>query len=215
MCALVAQGGPLQRDLRCWQKRRQSRSPSTKTVKATHTWSISSRTQRANSQPWIFLCVGWSTVSITDSLHRQSVSPKYSRVPHQNVLNYENFLRLSEEAQETLCALLPPTAFNNYLPSLDPSHPAMLRRKESKTDVDQLVGTDPLPATLDPSFFNNPFFLSGAKTFQDHVFSSWLTKTARELVLQYEQGVRDGNLHAEWKDEEWQRDHPATQSKSQ
>lgn len=91
----------------------------------------------------------------------------------------------------------------------------MLRRKESKTDVDQLVGIDPLPATLDPSFFNNPFFLSGAKTFQDHVFSSWLTKTARELVLQYEQGVRDGSLHAEWKDEEWQRDHPTTHSKAQ
>ena len=64
------------------------------------------------------------------------------------------------------------------------------------------------PETLDPTFFNNSFFLSGAMTFQDHIFSGWLSKRAKDEVAQYEQGVTDGSLHAEWKDEQWSREHP-------
>lgn len=92
------------------------------------------------------------------------------------------------------------------MPSLDLAHPVVVSQKESRKDKDQHMHTS--SATVDPVFFNNSFFLSGSRTFQDHVFSGWLTKKSKDAVLQYEQGIKDGTLHAEWKDEEWERDHP-------
>lgn len=65
---------------------------------------------------------------------------------------------------------------------------------------------DCTPATLDPSIFNSPFFLSAAHTFQDHLYSGILGKKAQGEAEKFEQGVRDGTMHADWKDEVWERE---------
>ena len=67
------------------------------------------------------------------------------------------------------------------------------------------------PATLDPTVFSSPFFLSAAHTFQDHLFSSWLGKKAAADLERFMQGMRDGSLSADWKDEVWEREHQPKQ----
>ena len=70
------------------------------------------------------------------------------------------------------------------------------------------------PALLDPMFFNNPFFLSAAGTFQDQLSSGWLSDKEKDKVNQFLQGVREGTMHAQWKDEEWDQDHPTPKDAS-
>ena len=122
---------------------------------------------------------------------------------------------MSEESQQLLCSLLPSTAFFTHQPALDPTHPGS--SSDTSTINNKSHESERSPATLDPMFFNSPFVLSAAHTWQDHIFSGWLKNKARDTVSRYEQGVRDGTMHAEWKDEEWQRDHqpPKRSSKSQ
>lgn len=123
-------------------------------------------------------------------------------------MSYENFLDLSAESQEILCSLLPPTAFTTYHPPVDATHPAkqQFNGNDDRMDLD----VERSPATLDPLFFTSPFMLSAAHTFQDHIFSSWMTQKAGESVAKFREGVQDltSNIRAEWKDEEWRRDHP-------
>ena len=70
------------------------------------------------------------------------------------------------------------------------------------------AGTDGrTPATLDPTVFTSPFFLSTAHTFQDHLFSSWLGKKASDDLEKFLRGAREGSLSADWKDEVWEREH--------
>lgn len=143
----------------------------------------------------------------------------------QDVLSYANFLDLSPESQQLLVAFLPPTAFAAFSPSVPLTHVdySPLQREgteaapadEDCMDVDAPQAGSGLPqgtqertpATLDPAVFTSPFFLSAARTYQDHLFSGWFGKKAREEVAQFESGVRDGILHAPWKDEVWERDH--------
>lgn len=134
----------------------------------------------------------------------------------QEVINYANFLELSEEAQNRLCALLPETAFDTYVSSVCLSHPDYQRpfsgNAGESMDVDgptqdQLAELARGPATLDPAVFTSPFFLSAAHTFQDHQFSSWLGRKASEDLAKFEEGTRAGEMHADWKDDVWERDH--------
>lgn len=66
---------------------------------------------------------------------------------------------------------------------------------------------DRTPATLDPSVFTSPFFLSAAHTFQDHLFSSWMGKKASDDLVKFEEGARSGAMHVDWKDAVWEREH--------
>ena len=104
--------------------------------------------------------------------------------------------------------MLPATAFHTYQAALDPTHPGSSINASNTNQH----GSEPerSPATLDPMFLNSSFMLSAAHTFQDHIFSGWLNNKAKDTVSRYEQGVRDGTIHAEWKDEEWQREHLPT-----
>ena len=86
------------------------------------------------------------------------------------------------------------------------SHPDSQLAAPSGEQMD----VDRTPATLDPAVFSSPFFLSAAHTWQDHLFSSWLTQKASDDLEKFSQGAQDGSLHADWKDEAWERDH-ATQ----
>lgn len=156
------------------------------------------------------------------------LSAPLTRTPAQDVLSYANFLDLSPESQLRLVALLPPTAFAAFSPSVPPTHvdyappqrdgAEAAPADEDRMDIDAQApsgsGSGPpqgaqerTPATLDPAVFTSPFFLSAARTYQDHLFSGWFGKKARDEVAQFEAGVRAGTLHAPWKDEIWERDH--------
>ena len=110
-----------------------------------------------------------------------------------------------------LCSLLPPIAFSTFKPSVDPTHPSRLGSQSSTDAMDEDIPEElkPSPATLDPTIFTNSFFTSASLTFQDHLYSSWLSPKAKEKVETFNQRVRDGTLHAEWKDEAWERENPS------
>ena len=162
------------------------------------------------------------------------LSAPLTRSAAQDVLSYANFLDLPLESQQLLVALLPPTAFSTFSPSVPPTHvdyapPQHDRADAAPTDEDPMdidaqvssgSGSGPpqgaqerTPATLDPAVFTSPFFLSAARTYQDHLFSGWFGKKAREEVAQFDSGVRAGTLHAPWKDEVWERDHRPQESR--
>lgn len=106
---------------------------------------------------------------------------------------------LSDESRKVLVTLLPPTAFGDYLPGV--GHPAQPQH-------DVTTASDPSERALNPNFFNDPHFLDAAHTFQDHLFSGWLTATHQAKLNKYLDGIRDGTLAAPWKDEDWERESP-------
>ncbi|KAF8882293.1 Asx homology domain-containing protein [Infundibulicybe gibba] len=57
---------------------------------------------------------------------------------------------------------------------------------------------------VDPGLFTDAHFLAAAHTFQDHIFSGWLTPTHKTLVSKYLEEIRAGTLAAPWKDAEWE-----------
>ncbi|KAJ7253777.1 Asx homology domain-containing protein [Mycena haematopus] len=126
-------------------------------------------------------------------------NPK-SRLAHMNIsdlINANSWNMLSPESQSRLAALLPPTAFSSFQPSIGSDHPAA-------TDSMDVESTG--SGTIDPSVFTDSHFLAAAHTFQDHLFSGWLSDAHAEKMKKYEQGIRDGSLAAPWKDEVWERD---------
>ncbi|KAH9916526.1 uncharacterized protein B0H18DRAFT_914203 [Fomitopsis serialis] len=159
---------------------------------------------------------------------------KLTKLDISDILNYAIFLDLSPESQRLLVSHLPPTAFIAYSTSVPPTHvdyPSAISNDttvapagEDGMDIDTQPSSSSgpfqsaqkrMPATLDPAVFTSPFFLSAAHTYQDHLFSGWFGKKAREEVTQFQSGVREGALHAEWKDEVWERDHRPQQDHSQ
>jgi len=50
-------------------------------------------------------------------------------------------------------------------------------------------------------------FLAAAHTFQDHLYSNFLSDAHAKKVKTFEDGVREGTLHAPWKDEVWESNH--------
>lgn len=137
---------------------------------------------------------------------------------------------LSEEAKQKLCLHLPPTAFLDYQPVVDRSHPSQRigRMPEGGANYDAM-DVDPLqrtPGHVDSAIFMDPHFESATRTFQvrggfhlyiashrtvvtqDHLYSGWLTNAHRELVISHQDNIRSGILHAPWKDDVWIRDHP-------
>ncbi|OCH89954.1 hypothetical protein OBBRIDRAFT_819519 [Obba rivulosa] len=138
---------------------------------------------------------------------------KLTQLDISEILSYSTFLDLSKESQDLLVALLPPTAFATYQPTVSPTHVDYVSSQVSQ-DSANLNGTGPsdvtqakTTATLDPTVFTSPHFLSAARTFQDHLYSGWLTQKAAEDTRRFEEGIRTGTMHAEWKDEEWEADH--------
>ena len=65
----------------------------------------------------------------------------------------------------------------------------------------------PSPDELNPSFFTDPHFLAAAHTFQDHLCSGWMSDEHLERVASVQRGIRDGTIHAPWKDAVWEQDH--------
>ncbi|TCD71105.1 hypothetical protein EIP91_000199 [Steccherinum ochraceum] len=135
-----------------------------------------------------------------------SSKSKLTTMDISDILNYENFVSLSPEAQQELCLLLPPTAFKTYHPELSPSHPAAVRARSANVASSSNAVDAPVeksPATLNPNVFSSSGVLAAATTFQDHLYSSWLTATAQAKVENFKRGIQDGSLHSQWKDEAW------------
>ncbi|KAJ7793430.1 Asx homology domain-containing protein [Mycena olivaceomarginata] len=139
--------------------------------------------------------------------HFMLQNPK-SRLTKMNIsdlINANSWNMLSPDSQSRLAALLPPTAFSSFQPSIGSDHPAAT----DSMNVDFNVS-----GAVDPSLFTDSHFLAAAHTFQDHLFSDWLSDAHAEKVKKYEEGIRNGSLAAPWKDEVWERDNedPITHS---
>jgi hypothetical protein len=67
--------------------------------------------------------------------------------------------------------------------------------------------TAPSPDNLDPAVFTDPHFVASLMTFQDHLYSGWMTAKHKAKLADYERGIRDGTLHAPYKDEVWDAEH--------
>ncbi|KAJ7033465.1 Asx homology domain-containing protein [Mycena alexandri] len=143
----------------------------------------------------------------TEQLRFMLQNPK-SRLTNMDIsdlINANAWNMLSPDSQSRLSACLPPTAFSHFQPSIGPDHPAAVNS----------MSIDPNRSSpVDISFFTDAHFLAAAHTFQDHLYSNWLSDAHAEKVKKYEQGIRDGTLAAPWKDEVWERDNhvaePAT-----
>jgi hypothetical protein len=132
---------------------------------------------------------------------------------------------LPHSSQAMLSALLPSTAFVDYEPSIEPSHPTKISPTLSlasssltsassnlspvlaAADLSSSLSSPHTPALLSPSFFTDAHFLSAAHTFQDQLFSSQLTASSAAALCTWIEDVRSGQIHSPWKDEVWQRDH--------
>lgn len=118
---------------------------------------------------------------------------------------------LSQEKREELAKLLPQTAFFGFEPTLDPEHPAMKQRQNDLAIENEGASSSssnfvPHPDMVNLSVFTDGHFLAAAHTFQDHLCSGWMVDTHVEKVKTFEQGVKDGTVHAPWKDEVWERE---------
>ncbi|KAJ7089190.1 Asx homology domain-containing protein [Mycena belliarum] len=137
--------------------------------------------------------------SPADQLHFLLQNPKsrLTKIDMSELINANSWDMLSPDSQTRLAALLPPTAFRSFQPTIGLDHPA----------ADNTMQLDQKPSdSVDTSFFADPHFLAAARTFQDHLFSNWLSDAHAEKVKKYEQGIKDGSLAAPWKDEVWERD---------
>ena len=122
----------------------------------------------------------------------------------QDLVNAATWNILSHESQATLQSLLPPTAFEDFRPGIEPDHPSC----SSNSDPDAMAVDSPnigSSSNLDISVFTDPHLLAAAHTLQDHIYTDWMSDCHIEKVQKYEMGVRDGTLSAAWKDDVWER----------
>jgi hypothetical protein len=115
------------------------------------------------------------------------------------MFTFDTWLSLSPGSRAELAKLLPPTAFSTFIPRIDPSHPSVAGGESM--DVGFLL--EQVPEALDPMFFSDSHLLAALRTFQDHLHSGWLTEDHRMKTDKYCVGIKDGTLHAAWKDEAW------------
>ncbi|KAJ7201597.1 Asx homology domain-containing protein [Mycena pura] len=129
----------------------------------------------------------------------QNPKSRLTKMDLTDLINANTWSMLSPESQTRLAALLPATAFPSLWPAIEVAHPA----------AGDSMSVDPgrqEPELVDASLFTDAHFLAGARTFQDHLYSNWLSDAQAEKDKRYEQGIRDGTLAAPWKDEVWERD---------
>ncbi|KAF7323623.1 ASXH domain-containing protein [Mycena kentingensis (nom. inval.)] len=128
----------------------------------------------------------------------QNPKSKLTKIDFSDVLNANAWSMLSDEAKTRLMALLPVTAFKNYIPGLDAAHPSGSGSRQHEQGG--------VPEALDPAVFTDAHFLAATRTFQDHLFSGWRSDAHGEKLKKYVTGTRDGTLAAPWKDEVWEQE---------
>lgn len=130
----------------------------------------------------------------------------------QDVLDPLVWEMLSGESRSTLKPLLPPTAFVGYCPKLGRDHPAA----QADMDVDPSNGNGAMTDEVDAAaLFTDAHFLAAARTFQDHLYSNWLSDAHREKIDKFESDLRNGSLAVRWKDEQWLEDNPPAQPEAE
>ncbi|KAF5331815.1 hypothetical protein D9611_008903 [Ephemerocybe angulata] len=125
-----------------------------------------------------------------------------------DVFNSGAWGMLSDESRGELKKLLPPTAFVGYKPTLGRDHPASQIDEKETDDMDVDGPPHPLPEVDVPTFFTDPHFLAAARTFQDHIYSNWLSDTHIAKVAQFNRDLESGAVAVSWKDEQWLEDNP-------
>ncbi|KAI0059158.1 hypothetical protein BV25DRAFT_1901690 [Artomyces pyxidatus] len=170
-----------------------------------------------------------------------------------DIINATTLASFSPATQARLAALLPPSAFKSFIPTLGNSHPSLRQEPPpdapvpDDSDVEMpTAASSPLtqppssplspppssppapapsqlgpeasaeswqfedtPPDVDPAFFTSPHFLSAMRTFQDHLYTGWLTAEHDAVVREYSEGVQAGTMHAPWKDVVWESEHGA------
>ncbi|KAJ7255397.1 Asx homology domain-containing protein [Mycena rebaudengoi] len=127
----------------------------------------------------------------------QNPKSRLTKIDISDLINANSWNMLSPESQTKLSALLPPTAFRSFEPALGPDHPAAVDSIRMDSNPDAL-------GPVDTSVFTDAHFLAASRTFQDHLYSNWLSDVHAEKVRKYEEGIKDGTLAAPWKDEVWE-----------
>ncbi|TFK25853.1 hypothetical protein FA15DRAFT_668021 [Coprinopsis marcescibilis] len=137
----------------------------------------------------------------TETLKLLLDSPKsiLTKIDISDVFNLGAWEMLSESSRVELSKLLPPTNRVDYKPTLDRSHPG------AGTTADMEIDDGPTSSySINPtSVFNNPHFLAAAQTFQDHLYSGWLSPNHLEKVQKFQTALKAGTLSAPSKDEAW------------
>ncbi|PVF97011.1 hypothetical protein CPB86DRAFT_735659 [Serendipita vermifera] len=129
------------------------------------------------------------------------------KVELSRLINQETWACLSDQDREKLSKLLPPTAFTVTDICLPSYHPYSRNLKvQTEAPPKKEHDTESVGREVELSFFNCPFFRSAQVTFQDHLYSGWLTKKHLEDVEKFQKGVEEGTLHAPWKDDLWEED---------
>ncbi|KAJ7746438.1 Asx homology domain-containing protein [Mycena maculata] len=127
----------------------------------------------------------------------QNSKSRLTKMNISDLINANSWNILSPDSQSRLAAFLPSTAFRSFQPTLGSDHPAA-------GDLMTVDSSESGP--IDTSLFTDAHFLAAARTFQDHLYSNWLSDAHAEKVSKYTQGIQDGSLAAPWKDEVWERD---------
>lgn len=131
----------------------------------------------------------------------------------KEVFNVGAWNMLSDESRSELKKLLPCTAFVGYKPSPGQDHPASL--DSDSMDVDEsnneLASRDSgslMTEVEEAALFSDSHFLSAARTFQDHIYSNWLSDAHQARVAKFDADLRNGSLAVQWKDEQWLEENP-------
>ena len=131
----------------------------------------------------------------------------------KEVFNVGAWNMLSDESRSELKKLLPCTAFHGYKPSPGQDHPASLDL--DSMDVDEPNNEDASRASEismteadEAALFSDSHFLSAARTFQDHIYSNWLSDAHQAKVAKFDADLRNGTLAVQWKDEQWLEENP-------
>jgi hypothetical protein len=133
---------------------------------------------------------------------------QFSDRRRQDIINLDTWNNLSQSSQILLATFLPPTAFSDCVSTISPFHPSQDHPPATIfSSACRETTSSHNPELLLPSFFSDPHFLSAAHTFQDHLFSSFLSPRAATALQAWLGDVRSGKGHFPWKDELWEQDH--------
>ncbi|EJD50660.1 hypothetical protein AURDEDRAFT_112238 [Auricularia subglabra TFB-10046 SS5] len=141
-----------------------------------------------------------------DEIEDMLTNPKSRLVSAElsGVINSHAWGCLSPDARAVLCTLLPPAAFPGFEPELDPRHPARRgQASENGYNDANADGNAGQIVELDPKFLESAPFQAALSTFQDHLSNGYFSREHVKELGEYTTAVREGTLHAAWKDDAW------------
>jgi len=118
---------------------------------------------------------------------------------------------LSPGSRALLSTMLPPPFLSSFKPQIIPNHPSSRQLQGDLADVNDAhndIDAMMLASEPDVSFFNDPFFEAALSTFQDQLATGQFTDAHETLIRDYTEKVKQGTIHAAWKDDTWQGAHP-------